>query len=100
MKHAGQTLIVLTTTSKIRISMPAPPALRIAAPTFETISPAVKDGTEGEPPPPSASLMERAEIGEALPEPGLTADAADAPLAPNNDPTISNIEIAEYLFTF
>jgi hypothetical protein len=44
--------------------------------------------------------MESAEIGEAFPEPGLTAEAADAPLAPNNDPTISNIETAEYLFTF
>jgi hypothetical protein len=100
MKHAGQTLAVLTTTSRIRNSTPAPPALRIAAPTFETISPAVKDGTEGDPPPPSASLMISAETGLAFGGPGFTVEAAEAPLAPNTDPTISNIEIAEYLFTF
>lgn len=82
------------------MSMPPPPALRSTAPRFEIISLVVKGGTEGDPPPPSASLIESAEIGEAGDELGLTFDAADAPLAPNSDAAISTTPMIEILCKF
>jgi hypothetical protein len=82
------------------MSMPPPPALRSTAPTFETISLVDNAGMEGDPPPPSASLIESAEIGEAGDELGLTFDAADAPPAPNSDAAISTTPTIEILCKF
>jgi hypothetical protein len=80
--------------------MPPPPALRSTAPTFEIISLVVEGGTEGDPPPPSASLIESAEIGEVSDELGLTFDAADAPPAPSSDVATSSAAIIEILCKF